>query len=108
MHHFFLGFALALQKFAAISFGLDDLSDPRGDLLSLMRPNFLFNCDLVVMIGRVVFVLSFRKGESFIFGVEFIERGRAGDSIDGFLVGLYVEDSDVVLFVIEGIGASLY
>lgn len=50
MDHFFFGFGLSLQKLAAISFGLDYLCDPRGDLFGLMRFDFLFNCDLVVMI----------------------------------------------------------
>ena len=74
-----------------------------------MRPDFLLDSDLVViMVRRLVLVLSFGEGEPFVLGSELIERGGAGDSVNGFLVGLDVEDGHVVALVVEGIGASLY
>lgn len=48
MDYFFFGFALALQKPTSIFFGPDDLSNPRSDLLGLMRPDFLFDIDLLM------------------------------------------------------------
>lgn len=76
MHNFFfafLGLPLTLQKLTSISFGLDDLSNPGDDLFGLMRPNFLLNIDLLMW--EVIFMLSFREREFFVFRGELIERG---------------------------------
>ena len=106
MQYFFFGFALSLQETSAIFFGPDDFSNPRGDLFGLMRPDFLLDIDLLMR--GVVLVMSLREGESFTFGGELVKGGGTGNPVDGFLIGLDVEDCDVVALVVEGIGASLY